>query len=175
QKRLEPEARLHVEMVRGLVEEQEIRLAHELARERDAFLPPPRECRDRRLGRAALPRAREPRAMSPPAATAPPPPSSPACAPAAPSSTASRIVAPSRNTGICERYPMRRPFWMARVPSSGGISPARIESSVDFPAPFGPMRPMRSPESTEQAIPSNRGRGPKAFVRPAAVRRIPME
>src|ERR1019366_8988599 len=60
QKRLEPEARLHVEMVRGLVEKQEIGLAHELARERDAFLPPPRERRDRRLGRAALRRGGEP-------------------------------------------------------------------------------------------------------------------
>src|ERR1019366_7149805 len=48
------------EMVRGLVEKQEIGLAHELARERDAFLPPPRERRDRRLGRAALRREGEP-------------------------------------------------------------------------------------------------------------------
>ena len=61
QELLEPENRVHVEMVRGLVEEQEIGLAHELARERDAFLPPPRECRDRRLGRPALRREREPR------------------------------------------------------------------------------------------------------------------
>ncbi len=67
--------------------------------------------------------------------------SSPTCAPAAPSSTASRIVAPSRNTGIWDRYPMRSPLWAERVPSSGGISPARMESSVDLPGAVRPDEP----------------------------------
>ena len=58
---LEPEDRVDVEMVRGLVEEEEIGLPHELARERDALLPPAGERRDGRPGRAALRHEREPR------------------------------------------------------------------------------------------------------------------
>ncbi len=55
EKLLEPEDRVHVEVVRGLVEEEEIGLPHELARERDALLPPARERRDGRLGACGLP------------------------------------------------------------------------------------------------------------------------
>ena len=57
---LEPEDRVHVEVVRRLVEEQEVRPSHELARERDALLPSSRERRDERPGRAALRHEREP-------------------------------------------------------------------------------------------------------------------
>jgi hypothetical protein len=37
---------------------------------------------------------------------------------------------------------------------------------VDFPDPFGPMSPMRSPSETVKEISSNRGADPKAFVIP---------
>jgi hypothetical protein len=45
---LQPEDALDVEMVRGLVEEQQLGLAHERAREGDALLPAAREPGDRR-------------------------------------------------------------------------------------------------------------------------------
>ena len=43
---------------------------------------------------------------------------------------------------------MRTRLRTASSPSSESICPARIPSSVDFPEPFGPIKPIRSPSDT---------------------------
>src|SRR5579863_4457080 len=48
-----------------------------------------------------------------------------------------------------------------------------MRSNVDFPAPFGPMRPMRSPSSMVKLTPSNSGRAPKAADSFSTPSRIP--
>ena len=100
---LEPEDRVHVEVVRGLVEEQQVGPAHELARERDALLPASPESVATGVSGVRPSVASESRAMNSSAAKPASHSSSPPCAAAAPSSTASRIVAPSRKTGIWDR------------------------------------------------------------------------
>ena len=54
---LEPQDAVHVEMVRGLVEQQQLGLAHELARDGQALLPAARERGHvlRGVGEAGLP------------------------------------------------------------------------------------------------------------------------
>jgi hypothetical protein len=52
------------------------------------------------------------------------------------------------------------------LPSSGVASPNTSEKSVDFPAPFGPTSPMRSPRFTCNPTASNN-------VRPAKLLDIP--
>ena len=99
--------------------------------------------------------------------------SSPAPCDFAPSRTVSRMVAPSRKCGTCSRWPTISPRVRTTLPSSGVSAPASRASSVDFPAPFGPISPTRSPSSTAAEIPSKRGLDPNAFVNPVAVRRTP--
>jgi len=53
----------------------------------------------------------------------------------------------------------------ARVPVLGSSRPARIRSSVVFPEPFGPTRPMWSPSNTPKERPSNNGAEPNDFPR----------
>src|SRR5215470_18188218 len=43
------------------------------------------------------------------------------------------------------------------------MSPARIRSSVDFPEPFGPISPIRSPSETVNETSSKSGFAPNAF------------
>ena len=43
------------------------------------------------------------------------------------------------------------------------LSRERILNNVDFPAPFGPMRPIRSPDSKTKVTESNNGRTPNDF------------
>src|SRR5260221_10416615 len=61
-----------------------------------------------------------------------------------------------------------------RSPASGGSSPARILSSVDLPAPFGPIRPTFSPARRSRDRPENNGRGPKLLVRLCTLNRTAM-
>ena len=49
------------------------------------------------------------------------------------------------------------------LPLSGCSVPARIRNSVDFPEPFGPITPMRSPSETVNETSSNSGFAPNAF------------
>src|SRR3954447_9585921 len=56
------------------------------------------------------------------------------------------------------------------VPSVGSSDPARIESSVDFPAPFGPTRATTSPAASDTSVGSSATRGPKRRATPCAVR-----
>src|SRR5688572_32543236 len=48
------------------------------------------------------------------------------------------------------------------VPASGGCSPDSTRRRLLLPAPFRPMRAMRSPDSIWRSASSNRGRCPKA-------------
>src|SRR5664280_1495765 len=65
---------------------------------------------------------------------------------------------------------MRARLRVATSPESASCSPASTASSVDFPAPFGPIRPMRSPSDTGKLISSNNGTAPNRFDRPCAFR-----
>src|SRR5580658_4366246 len=53
-------------------------------------------------------------------------------------------------------------------PASVSSSPARTFNNVDLPAPFGPIKPIRSPSETVNEISSNRGTAPKRFDTPCA-------
>ncbi len=86
----------------------------------------------------------------------------------APSRTTERTVAPSAKLGIWGTRPTETPPWKTTAPSSGVVSPARIERSVDFPAPFGPIRPIRSPGSIPNERAEKRSRAPNAFDRRCA-------
>src|SRR5262249_55629141 len=47
--------------------------------------------------------------------------------------------------------------------------PAKIRSSVDLPAPFGPISPIRSPARRSRDRSANRDRGPNDLVTPCAL------
>src|ERR1700676_3621021 len=49
------------------------------------------------------------------------------------------------------------------VPVVGMVSPARQLKKVDFPAPFGPMRPMMSPSLTARSAPATARNSPNAL------------
>ena len=53
-------------------------------------------------------------------------------------------------------------------PSSASSSPATIEMTVVFPAPFGPSRPKVSDGWMWRSTPSTATRSPNAFLRPVA-------
>ena len=48
-------------------------------------------------------------------------------------------------SGFCRVHPMRGEFSITSSPLSVDISPRTILKSVDFPLPFGPTTPTRSP------------------------------
>src|SRR5438445_8668485 len=50
---------------------------------------------------------------------------------------------------------------METLPESASSWPARIRSSVDFPAPLGPIKPSRSPSEIPNEMFSNSMREPK--------------
>src|SRR5712671_3377022 len=58
---------------------------------------------------------------------------------------------------------------MARSPLSGSMRPEMIPSSVDFPEPLGPIRPMRSPSDTVKEIFWKSGVIPNFFEIPLAL------
>ena len=49
------------------------------------------------------------------------------------------------NSHVCGTYPTLKPLRAATLPEVGFSCPARIFRRVDFPDPFGPMSPIRSP------------------------------
>src|ERR1035437_4978101 len=65
---------------------------------------------------------------------------------------------------------MRARLRVATSPESVSCSPASTASSVDLPAPLGPIRPMRSPSDTGKLMSWKRGTAPKRFDRPCALR-----
>src|SRR2546421_7852623 len=54
------------------------------------------------------------------------------------------------------------------VPASGRVSPVRIDTSVDLPAPLRPTSACDSPGSTVNPTPSRATVAPKRFVTPSA-------
>src|ERR1700733_964968 len=54
------------------------------------------------------------------------------------------------------------------VPAEAGRVPARMASSVDFPAPFGPIRPVSVPFRTDRDTLSTARTPPKSRTRPTA-------
>src|SRR5215469_5536414 len=62
-------------------------------------------------------------------------------------------------------YPIRRLRRSEISPESDASRPAKIFSSVDFPEPFAPINPMRSPSEMVSEIPLNRVRELKDFER----------
>src|SRR4051812_40941671 len=65
---------------------------------------------------------------------------------------------------------MRRPWVSCSRPSSSFSSPAMTRSSDDLPAPLRPMRPSRSPASSESAAWSSSATWPKARCAPESER-----
>ena len=59
---------------------------------------------------------------------------------------------------------------MARVPASISSRPTRILRRVDFPAPLGPIKPMRSPSRMSNERSLNNGRTPKVLVKPCTLK-----
>src|SRR6186997_1935043 len=57
---------------------------------------------------------------------------------------------------------MRKPCVCCKRPSSSFSSPAMTLSSDDLPVPLRPIRPMRSPASSDSDAPSSRATWPKA-------------
>src|SRR2546430_968831 len=89
--------------------------------------------------------------------------------------TLSSTVRSSNVAGTWNVRPMPRRAWssgVARVtsllantmrPVVGRVSPARQLKNVDFPAPFGPIRPMISPSSIDKSAPATARRLPKVL------------
>ena len=74
----------------------------------------------------------------------------------------SRTVSSPAGAFSCGRNPIVAPIFQPRSSlSSGRASPRINENSVDFPAPFGPTKPTRSPRFTCSEASSKRIRPPK--------------
>src|SRR5689334_23029250 len=76
---------------------------------------------------------------------------------------------PGRKSEICVTKLRRVPLRIATSPLSALVFPYRIPSNVDFPEPFGPMTPMRSPSDTVKEIFLNRGAAPYLLDSPWAL------
>src|SRR5580704_14944915 len=74
-----------------------------------------------------------------------------------------RTVSPAAYSDICSTPLTRIPFRTATSPLSGNTRPSSIASSVDFPDPFGPTMPIRSPSDTVNEISRNSGVAPNRF------------
>ena len=84
--------------------------------------------------------------------------------------TACSTVSSSESASACPSTPTRTPRVRITRPSSGSIMPASKESSVDFPSPFLPTTPMRSPSSSPRETSSNTvfvGNSTRAFSQPS--------
>ena len=147
--RFEPLDSGEIEMVGGLVEQQNVRLLNERLGNRETFAPAAGksrgggENRRNRSGRAFRRCARRSASGTPARSSAP--------------SITERMVAPGGNSETCATELRRVPLRIATSPRSGNTRPDRISSSVDLPEPFGPIRPMRSPSDTVKEISWNRG------------------
>ena len=108
--------------------------------------PPPTGRAAPAAGRARVPSSRGRRSRR--AGPAPAPPRGARASSAATSGRAARTVASavrSSPSGFCSRYAVTRPLRRTTSPAVGCSRSARIRSSVDFPAPFGPTMPIRAP------------------------------
>jgi len=135
EQRFEPEDRVDVQVVRRLVEQEDIGRLGQLARDGEPGAPAPRQevGRDAGVREPALRRVSVTRRCRSWSSSRP----STAIAPA----TISAADIPVGKTGVCGTWPMRRFFRRLQVPESGLSTPARILKSVDLPAPLGPTSP----------------------------------
>ena len=69
------------------------------------------------------------------------------------SRTSGAAMNPSSRCASCASSPTVRPRLRWTSPASGSSLPAAIRSSVVFPAPFGPTRPIRSPSAIAASMP----------------------
>ena len=83
---------------------------------------------------------------------------------AIPSEAASKMVFFESKIGSWATYAMRSPCWICKRPSSSFSIPAKILRRDDFPVPFRPMRPTRSPSSRARLVWSNNGWWPNASL-----------
>ena len=163
----QPDA-LDIEMVGRLVEQQQIGRAHERARERDALAPATRQPVDGLIGarlhpgeaelrdelvdaRVVLPRARRREEAGGDGGA-----------------HGRARLEHGRLRQIGDAQAARR----ETAPRSTPSSPARMRSSVDLPAPLGPMRPTRSPSASVKLTSSKSARAPKVCPRACADKRI---
>ena len=145
ERRLERLAALEVEMVRRLVEHEEVRAGRDDERERRAAAA--RRRRARRPASRASPSRRRgtARAASAPAAAAGPSPLR---------ARRAREPRSSSSTSCCEKYAASTPWPMRTRPSSGSRAPSIVSSSVVLPEPFGPTSATCSPRSSANDAPS---------------------
>ncbi len=74
----------------------------------------------------------------------------------------SRMLSAGGSTGSCSTSTIRTPSLTCRSPSSSDARPAMIATSEDFPVPFRPISPIRSPSWIENEASSSRGSRPNA-------------
>ena len=93
---------------------------------------------------------------------------------AAPARTAARRSGAAMNAASkCDSWASRpsvSPRFRATSPPSGSSTPAAIRSSVVFPAPFGPTSPMRSPTAIAAVIESRMTNVPTSRLTPVSRR-----
>ena len=80
-----------------------------------------------------------------------------------------RTVSLASNSEICETQLSFVPLRMATSPLSACTPPCRISIRVDFPEPFGPIRPMRSPSDIVNEIFRKSGATPYRLDKPCAL------
>ena len=68
--------------------------------------------------------------------------------------TTSPTVLSGLAESTCDSKPMRAEFDLVTRPASGASTPAITFISVDFPEPFRPTMPMRSPSDTPKETPT---------------------
>ena len=142
----EPVDALDVEVVRGLVEEEQLGMAEQELRERDAPPLAARQRRDRRV--EALREAAERDAAEQPVEHVA---EAGVGRPLVVGAPADELVADrarrrrARRPGRAARC--RAPFARVSWPASGSSTPAMSRRSVDLPLPFAPTMPMRSPSA----------------------------
>ena len=149
-------------MIRRLVEQQDVRLLREGRGDRQALSPAARERRCARFEIRKTRAAQRLRRLDTRSSCG-----TPACSIAL--STTERTVRPRANSETCVTQARRVPLRTARSPLSGFTRPYRISRSVDFPEPFGPIRPMRSPSETVNEIFLKSGATPNFFERSCAL------
>jgi hypothetical protein len=177
---LEPLEALDVEVVRRLVEQEEVGVDRERPREGGAgelasgervqlavevVLPEP-EPADRLRGVVAPPPA-APAAIAPSSRRSS---SSSAIRSRAPERTYSRSVSPRSRGGRWSCSATRVPLAKASSPPWSDVSPAIARSSVVFPAPLGPASESRSRRPTENETPSKSGSPENSLRREDAIR-----
>ncbi len=164
QQRLQPLDALDVQVVRRLVQQQQVGAPRQLAPQRDALLPAARQRRDRRFGRHGVAGAsgqRQSRQDVVRRALG---------RPFLDGGANGRVVREPRHL-LQQRHAQPALARHGRRDRANAGRPGSAAAST-CPAPFGPMSPIRSPSDTVKLTPSNRGRTPNEAPSSCAVSRI---